>query len=251
MGRNILLLALAVLANLTSALAGDAGEANKEEMEIYKIALDFLDECGAKELSLCLKERALRYIDSLPNELDIGETVKVKPNGRFSRKTEIGQLPDEPRARESIVESFLWDRIADYLSSHTIEIKLPPETVEQMKKADEGRGKNGGIGGGDKGGGQKMKGLMMLIQLKLALLGAIALKFVALVAFKALLVAKVALAMASILSLKKLLEQKHHTSTYEIVASHPHHDDWGHYDRSFTKDQLAYRGYEGASGSTN
>lgn len=91
---------------------------------------------------------------------------------------------------------------------------------------------------------------MMLIQLKAAILGAIALKFIALVAFKALLVAKIALTIASIIALKKLLEHKHHTSTYEVVAPH-HHDEYGHFDRSFTQEQLAYKGYEGAARSKN
>lgn len=84
----------------------------------------------------------------------------------------------------------------------------------------------------------------MLIQFKLAILGALALKFVALVAFKALILAKVALTIATVIAIKKLLEQKHPTSTYEVVA-HPHTDDWAHHSRSSKADQLAYRGYEG------
>lgn len=87
-----------------------------------------------------LQERALKYVDSLPSELDIGETIKVKPNGRFSRKTEIGQLPDEPRAREDAVDSILWEKVSEYLGSHTIEIKLPPDTLQEMKNSvDEGK----------------------------------------------------------------------------------------------------------------
>lgn len=103
-----------------------------------------------------------------------------------------------------------------------------------------GRGKSDG--GGKKG--DRMRGLMMLIQLKLAILGALALKFVALVAFKALILAKVALTISAIIALKKLLEHKQPTSTYEVVA-HPHVDEWGHHSRSSKIDQLAYRGYEG------
>lgn len=56
MGRNTLLLALVIFTGSTSVLGGDDEEA-KEEVEIYKIALDFVNECGSKELSLCLKVR--------------------------------------------------------------------------------------------------------------------------------------------------------------------------------------------------
>ncbi|KAH1009429.1 uncharacterized protein LOC109535110 [Dendroctonus ponderosae] len=251
MGRKIWVLALVIIAAGADALKED-DEDTKEEMEIYKVAIDFVDECGSKELSLCVKERVLKYIDALPNELDIGGGVKVKPNGRLSRKNELEALPEEPRAREDAVESILWDRVADYLSSHTIEIKVPPDAIQELQHSvDEGRGKGGG-GGGKKGGGggDRVKGLMMLIQLKAAILGALALKFVAIVAFKALIVAKVAFTIASIIALKKLLEQKHHTSTYEVLA-HPHHEEYGHFDRSFTQEQLAYKGYEGAARSKN
>ncbi|KAL1494624.1 hypothetical protein ABEB36_010194 [Hypothenemus hampei] len=250
MGRKILLFALAIFTSGVATFA-QQDDAN-EETEIFRIAFDFMNECGSKELSLCLKERALRYVNLLPNELDIGRSIKIKPNGQISRNSEMEKLPDEPRAREDAVETILWDRISEYLSSHTIEFKIPSDAIQEMKQSvEEGRGKGGGGGGGKKGGGggggDRMKGLFMLIQLKAAILGAIALKFIALVAFKALLVAKVALTISSIIALKKLIEHKHHTSTYEVVA-HPHHDDWGgHYDRSFTQNQLAYRGYEGAA----
>ncbi|CAG9760718.1 unnamed protein product [Ceutorhynchus assimilis] len=255
MGRDILLLALVIFTGCVLANDND-DDGTKEEMEVYKIAVEFVDECGSKEISLCLKERALRYIDSLPNELDVGAGFKIKPNGRFSRKNMEDKLPEEPRAREDAVENILWDKVSDYLSSHTIELKVPPDTLQDMKQSvEEGRGKGGGGGGGKNkgggGGGDRMKGMMMLIQLKAAILGAIALKFVALVAFKALLVGKIALTIASVIALKKLLEHKHHTSTYEVL-SHPHHDEYGHFDRSFTQqDQLAYRGYEGAARSKN
>lgn len=91
------------------------------------------------KISNSFQERVLKYIDALPNELDIGGGVKVKPNGRLSRKNELETLPEEPRAREDAVESILWDRVADYLSSHTIEIKVPPGAIQELQQSvDEG-----------------------------------------------------------------------------------------------------------------
>ncbi|XP_030768093.1 uncharacterized protein LOC115891691 [Sitophilus oryzae] len=238
-----------VVGSARTVVRGEEDDGSKEELRIYKAAFEFLRECGKKEFSLCLKERALRYIDTLPNELDVGVGVKIKSNGRVSKRMQREALPDEPKARESAVENILWDRISDYLSTHVIELKMPSNTVHDMKKSvEEGRGKGGG-GGGKKGGGggEKMKGMMMMMMMKAAILGALALKAIGLLAFKALLVAKVALTISSIIALKKLLEHKHHSSTYEIVATHPHHEEVGHYDRAFTQDQLAYKGYEGAA----
>lgn len=80
----------------------------------------------------------------------------------------------------------------------------------------------------------------MLFLLKVVTLGALALKFIGLVAFSALVKAKIALVIAGIIALKKLVEHKPHSSTYEVVA-HPHVDEHS-FDRSFNQD-LAYKGY--------
>ncbi|KAF7277028.1 hypothetical protein GWI33_009519 [Rhynchophorus ferrugineus] len=131
---------------------------------------------------------------------------------------------------------------------HAAEINMTLRSVFELIEQYSRRKGGGGSGGSKKGEGDgKMKGMMMMFQLKAAILGAIALKFIGIVAFKALLIAKVALTLSSIIALKKLLEGKHHTSTYEVVATHPHHDDYGHVDRSFMQDQLAYKGYQGAA----
>lgn len=83
----------------------------------------------------------------------------------------------------------------------------------------------------------------MLIQLKAAIIGAIALKLIGIVAFKALLVAKIALTIASVIGLKKLLENKQH-STLEVVA-HPHYTEEYIHDRAFGQ-QKAYKQHHSA-----
>lgn len=56
MGRKLLVLALVIFATSTQIVAEDSDDDDaKEEMEIYKIALEFVDECGSKEFSLCIK----------------------------------------------------------------------------------------------------------------------------------------------------------------------------------------------------
>ncbi|XP_060529151.1 uncharacterized protein LOC132703729 [Cylas formicarius] len=240
MGKEKFLFVLVIIAHGVATYTDD--EAYEEEKMIYKSALEFAKECGAKEMSLCLKEKALRYIDSLPSEMEIGG-VKIKSNGAHPRREPLEKLPEEPRARESALESILWERIGEYLSTHSLEIQLPKDSMQGLEKGtEEGRGKGGG-GGGKKGGGggDRMKGMMMMLMMKAAILGAIALKVIGLIAFKALLLAKIAFTISAVITLKKLLEHKHHTSTYEVIAAHPHHD----FDRSFIPDQLAYKGYDG------
>lgn len=85
--------------------------------------------------------------------------------------------------------------------------------------------------------------MMMMLGMKGALLGALALKFIALIAFKALIIAKIAFTISAIIALKKLLGGKQQSSTYEVVA-HPHYEEHGggHYDRSFGP-EMAYRGH--------
>lgn len=75
-----------------------------------------------------------------------------------------------------------------------------------------------------------MKSMLMLLQLKVVAVGAIILKFIGIIAFKALMMSKIALLISGVIALKKLTEPKHHSSTYEVVA-HPYDDH--HYDRAF------------------
>jgi hypothetical protein len=121
---------------------------------------------------------------------------------------------------------------------------FPKKHVCVAGRKKEGGGGYGGGGGGKGGkkGGKKggMMPLMMMFQMKAAMMGAIALKFVGLIAFKALLVAKVALTIAIVVTLKKLVENKHSTQTYEVVA-HPH-EDYSHYDRVYNP-EVVYKGY--------
>ncbi|XP_072391626.1 uncharacterized protein Osi9 isoform X2 [Diabrotica undecimpunctata] len=207
---------------------------------VYKEAMEFVRACGNKELSMCIKERAVRYIDSLPNYMDLGSGLKIKSSEpeRISRHATISSLPDEHRAREDALDNLLFERFSEFMKSHTFEYKVPDDTINDLNKSvEEGRKK--------KGGGMKMKSMMMILTLKAATIGAIVLKIIGMVAFKALLIAKVALTISSIIALKKLVETKHHTSTYEVVAAHPHYDEHNHFDRSF-KHELPYRGYNGA-----
>ena len=53
MGSKLVLIALVLSAGCAFVYGEEYSV--KEEMEFYKIAIDFLDECGSKDLSLCFK----------------------------------------------------------------------------------------------------------------------------------------------------------------------------------------------------
>ncbi|KAJ3626077.1 hypothetical protein MTP99_016601 [Tenebrio molitor] len=230
-------------------MMGVFADAGFYEDRLYKDAVQFVKECGARSLTMCLKEKALKFVERLPNDIDIGNGIRIKQSdsGRLPREHTPITLPDEAAAREAILDRVLLERLADYFSSHTLEFKIPiggGETAQEEGRKKEGGGGYGGGGGGKGGkkGGKKggMMPLMMMFQMKAAMMGAIALKFVGLIAFKALLVAKVALTIAIVVTLKKLVENKHSTQTYEVVA-HPH-EDYSHYDRVYNP-EVVYKGY--------
>lgn len=175
-------------------------------------------------------------MEQLPNNIDLGGIFKVKQTDETigTKQLNSPQLPEEPRAREDALDTAIFNRMANYLSSLTFEFKLPTETISETKSSTEEESR--------KKKNKKGMPMMMLFQLKAATIGALALKGVAILAFKALAIAKIALTVAGVIFLKKLFEHKHHSSTYEVVA-HPHYEDHGHYDRSFSA-EMAYKGYE-------
>nr|XP_022918581.1 uncharacterized protein LOC111427598 [Onthophagus taurus] len=208
-------------------------KADQEEDDLFKDGMHFLELCGERSLSICFKERALSYLEHLPSSLEIADTIiikKVEDNSASRRMTTT--LPDEPSSREEMLDKVIGEKIYDFFSTHTFELKMPGESINDFKRSFE-----------DEARKKKKKGvpIMMLLQLKAAAIGAIMLKIIGLVAFKALLVAKVALTIATLLGLKKLLESKSHSS-YEVVAHPVYSEEHGHYDRSFDQ-ELAYKGH--------
>ncbi|XP_063919241.1 uncharacterized protein LOC135134476 [Zophobas morio] len=228
------------------------------EEKVYKDAVWFVKECGAKSLTLCLKEKALKFIERLPNNIDIGNGIRIKQSDsdRVSREYSSVRLPDETKEREAVIDRVLVERIFDYLRSHTLELKIPmiiqavnEESENSLVEAARKEG-GGGLGGYGGGGGKKGKGgkkggmgaMMMMFYMKSAMMYAIGLKAIGAIAFKALIVAKVALTIATIVALKKIVDSKGSTSTYEVIAHSAHDHDHGH-DRVYTPADLVYRGY--------
>lgn len=107
-----------------------------------KIYLIIFNTNNISKLSDAFKENALRYIEDLPSDLELGAGLTIKANAeRASRQHQPVTLPDEAAARESAVDQLLLDRILDYFNSHTFEFHIPSDTMRGLQRSmdEEGR----------------------------------------------------------------------------------------------------------------
>ncbi|KAL0811310.1 hypothetical protein ABMA28_009724 [Loxostege sticticalis] len=227
---------------VASARAMPAVE-NENDPGLMGRVLGAVKECVDGDVSLCLKEKALKYAETLSSarEMSIAEGVTLLGTGSPRSARALEPLSEEPKAREAQVEARLVDSAADFLENHVLQFKLPTSAVEGMKRSlEEARGKKKKI--------KQLLPLFALAKLKITALIPLFLGIIAFAATKALLLAKVSLLVAGIIALKKLLASKHHETSYEVVA-HPHHEEhyassghgWG---RSIDDAQnLAYAGH--------
>lgn len=84
----------------------------------------------------------MHYIDETQGDIDVAEGVhiiqtEVQPTGRSMNEI---VLPAEPEAREAEVDSLLVDRVARFLASHTIQFKIPKDSIQDMQRSlEEGK----------------------------------------------------------------------------------------------------------------
>ncbi|XP_022127807.2 uncharacterized protein LOC111002026 [Pieris rapae] len=214
------------------------------EDEVMGSVVGVVKSCAEKDVSLCLKEKALKYAENLASarEISITDGVTLIGTGSSRGARSFEPLSEEPRAREDQVESRLLDAAAEFLENHVIQLRVPKGTVDDVKRSlEEGRGKK-----------KKLKQLLpifALLQLKIQSLIPLFLGIIAFAAVKGLLLAKAALLASALLLLKKLLSKHEHHESYEVVA-HPHHEEHfahasphGGWGRSQDAQEMAYNAY--------
>lgn len=236
---------LAVAATTTAA---PAAASQQEEPSVLEEALDVYASCssGEEDVSVCLKLRALRFVDRVARssaDIEIADGFKIvqteeaktsrADNGRSLNDIE-SSLPAEAGAKEAVIDQAILDRTAKFLSTHTVELSLPEDVSRSF---DEARGKKKKIV-------KSLLPILLLLKLKAAALIPIALGGLALLALKALAIGKIALIISAIIALQKLFANKH--QSYEVVA-HPVHsygqEDHHGWARSSGAD-LAYKAYK-------
>lgn len=107
----------------------------------------FVKSCGDKELTSCLKMRSLTYVDKMlrkNNEIPIvdGVTIVSSEDKNSLRDLNGRALSDEDfqTKSEDEIENLFMDRVARFLSTHTIQFKMPTAAVSEMKRSlDEGK----------------------------------------------------------------------------------------------------------------
>ncbi|XP_049880856.1 uncharacterized protein LOC126377204 [Pectinophora gossypiella] len=232
---------LLLLACIAVAAAKPAGS---EEGDVVSSVLGVVKSCAEEDVSLCLKERALKYVENLntAREVSLTDGISLIGNGSPRSARSFEPLAEEPKVRENQVEGRLLDAAADFLENHVIQLRVPKSTVEDVKRSlEEGRGKK-----------KKLKQLIpifALLQLKIQSLIPLFLGIIAFAAVKGLMLAKAALLASALVLLKKLLSKHEHHESYEVVA-HPHHEEhyshgghggWGR--SSQDAQNLAYNAY--------
>lgn len=86
-----------------------------------------------------LQERALHYVDETTNGdvkvtegVEFVQTEEVQAGGRSLNEI---NLSSEPEARENEVDSLLVDRVARFLGSHTLQFKVPKDSIQDMQRS--------------------------------------------------------------------------------------------------------------------
>ncbi|KAI5645725.1 hypothetical protein NE865_02392 [Phthorimaea operculella] len=182
------------------------GGSAREDMGV-KYLMRIYEDCQRSEgVMPCLKKKAILFfdraarMDSLPL-IDGVEVVKsAEVNLKPLSENEIdATLPRNMEDKDQALSSMLWDRVAAFANSRTIQLSLPKITGQELNQGvEEGRGKM-----------KKMMGMMMMgAAMKMAAMIPLAIAGLFVLAGKALITAKIALLLAGIMVLKKLMSQK-------------------------------------------
>lgn len=118
--------------------------------KVYKV----MQECSDKNMGTCLKMRALQYVDRVlrkSENIDVLDGVTLVKsesvessrglNGRSLSESELDDSPakDEDE-KDAQVENLLLDRVARFLESHTLQLKVPESSISGMRRSlDEGK----------------------------------------------------------------------------------------------------------------
>ncbi|XP_030371712.1 uncharacterized protein LOC115621997 [Scaptodrosophila lebanonensis] len=171
-------------------------------------AARYLGAClESEDISTCLAVKGITALNRAARsnniELANGVTFKRDPaspvqrSGKsLSEQDVYAELPPSTEERNSRLVDLAVSSVAEFLSTHNLEFKLPAETTQQVARAlDEGRGKI-----------KKMIGpLALAIGAKLFAVVPLVLGFLALLTFKAVVVAKIAFFLALLVGGSRLL----------------------------------------------
>jgi Protein of unknown function (DUF1676) len=96
------------------------------------IALNFLN----------LQERALQLVDKTEGDFEITEGINLVQTDEPSQARSLNDvhLSDDQETREQEVDSLLVDGVARFLGSHTLQFKVPKDSIKDVQRSlEEGK----------------------------------------------------------------------------------------------------------------
>lgn len=117
-------------------MTGDERDENREKKisEVNRINRGFFT----------FQERALQLVDKTEGDFDLSEGIRLVQTEEPSQARSIDevQLSEDQETRETEVDALLVDRIARFLGSHTMQFKVPKESIKDVQRSME-EGKSG------------------------------------------------------------------------------------------------------------
>ncbi|XP_013185065.1 uncharacterized protein LOC106130709 [Amyelois transitella] len=230
---------------LVTIAIGTAGPVTHEDSVLRLVANQFVN-CVNSDLSLCLKENALKVTERLGTvrKLTLIDGVTILNNNPKEARS-LDTLPTDPEARNKQVTEKLWENASDLLKQGELELSYAGGDGEESRAIDdteEGRGKK-------KEGKKKLKlliPLLLLAKAKAIALIVLSLLVIAGSIYKIAVMAKIAFIVKAITFLKHLLHKKHEEEHggWAPVEEHSHGGWDGGWSRSKNDaGNLAYSHY--------
>ncbi|XP_075986752.1 DUF1676 domain-containing protein Osi12 [Anticarsia gemmatalis] len=172
----------------------------------FRYIMKVYDDCQHTEgIVPCLKRKAILFFDRAARMeviplVDGVDVVKTGPSEVPAiSENDIDAVLPRSMDKDEALSKMLWDRIASFANSRTVQLSLPRISGQDLNKGvEEGRGKM-----------KKMMGMMMMGgAMKMAAMIPLAIAGLFILAGKALIVSKIALLLSGIMLLKKLMSAK-------------------------------------------
>ncbi|XP_050685632.1 uncharacterized protein LOC126980053 [Leptidea sinapis] len=167
------------------------------------------EDCRKSEGILpCLTSKAITFFDRAAkmDAISLIDGVDIVKTGHEISENEVDSTIPRNLENSKGLTDVLFDRIAAFVNSRTIQLSLPKISGQELNKGvEEGRGKM-----------KKMMGMMMMgAAMKMAAMIPLAIAGLFVLAGKALIISKIALLLAGIIALKKLIAAKNSSGGHE------------------------------------
>lgn len=89
------------------------------------------------EIFFITQERALHYIEQNNGDIEITDGIRLVQTEQVAtgRALSENELSVDEDTRESEIDSLIVDRIARFLGSHTLQFKVPKESIHDMQRS--------------------------------------------------------------------------------------------------------------------